>query len=91
MQDIDRTLEQFHHPAIVSSTFTEGLCMFLKESSDGLYRVACFELFGEGMVDELGPCLFFIVAQGGIEEQFESRGTRHTHATSRRKMGRGEI
>jgi len=60
MKDMDGTLEGFHNFAIVSSKLTEGLCLFFKQGSDRLNRIAIFELSGERMVDQFHLRLSFI-------------------------------
>ena len=44
MHDMYYTLEWFHHFAVVSSKFSEGPCLLLKDFGDGLNRIAVFEL-----------------------------------------------
>jgi hypothetical protein len=73
MQNIDYTLEQFHHFAVVSSKFSKGLCLLLKDCGDGLDRIAIFELPSERMVDQFHSCLLFVVMQGSLEEQLKHR------------------
>jgi hypothetical protein len=84
MQDMDYTLERFHHFAVVSSKASEGPCLLLKDRGNGLNRITIFELPGERMVDQFHPCLFFIVMQGSLEEGLKhSRWVTHTHGSNK--------
>ena len=49
VQDINRRLEGIHGLSVVSSEFAKLLSLFLKNGSDGINRVACFELLGKWM------------------------------------------
>jgi hypothetical protein len=45
--------------------------LFLKYGGDGINRVACFKLLGEGMIKQYGPGLDFIVLESRVEEALE--------------------
>ena len=49
----------------------KDLCLFLKKVGDGIKRVACFKLLGEGMFNQINPCLFFIALESFVEEFME--------------------
>ena len=66
-------LERFRQFSIVSSEFTERLCFFLKDGGDAVHRVAYFELFSKRMINQLHPCLLFVILQGDFEEKVEGR------------------
>jgi hypothetical protein len=68
MQDMDYTLERFHHFAFDSPKFIEGLCLLLKDRGDGLDRNTLFEFLGERVVNQFLPGLLFISLQGSLEE-----------------------
>ena len=81
MQDMDYTLERFHHFAFDSSKFIEGLRLLLKDCSDRLDRITLFEFLGERMVDQFLAGLIFIFPQGSLEEGLKGRAGRVTHIT----------
>jgi hypothetical protein len=88
MQDMDYTLEWFHHFVLVSSKFSEVPCLLLKDGGDGLDRIATFELPSERMFDQSHSCLCFIVMQSSLETCLEERLKRKarwvTHTVSPR-------
>ena len=84
MQDMDYTLERFHHFALDSSKFLKGLCSILKDFGDGLDRNTLLESPGERMVDQFLPSLRFISLQGSLEERLKRRARRVTHITGRK-------
>ena len=71
MQDVDDTLERFHHFVLVSSKFSEGTRLLLKDGGDGLDGIATFELPSERMFDQSQPCLRFIIMQSSLEERLK--------------------
>ena len=87
MHDMHNTLERLHHFVVVSSKFSEGLCLLLKDCGDRLNRIAAFELPGERVVDQFHARLLFIVMQGCLEEGLENRARWFTHTTGQRDMG----
>jgi hypothetical protein len=86
IQDMDYTLERFHHFAFDSSKFIEGPCLILKDFGDEIGRRTLFELLGERMVNQFLPSLRFISLQGSLEERLKRRATsrRATHITGRK-------
>jgi hypothetical protein len=68
MQDVDHTLKEFHQLAVASSQFTEGPYLILKNGSDGLCRVAIFEISGEWVFNQFDPGLYLVLAHGGLEK-----------------------
>jgi hypothetical protein len=87
MQDMDYTLERFHHFVVVSSEFSEEPCLLLKDFGDGLDRITIFELPSERMVNQFLPCLPFIVMQGSIEERLKHRARWVTHVVGSKEYG----
>jgi hypothetical protein len=86
MHDMHYTLEWFHHFAVVSSKFSEGLCLLLKDCGDRLNRIATFELPSERVVDQFHARLLFIVMQGCLEKGLKHRARWLAHITGRRKF-----
>ena len=89
MEDMYRTFEGLHHLAVLGLGSTKGQYLLLKKGRDGLYGIACFELLGERMVDQLHPCLFLVVLQGGVEEELKATGRRVTHFNDGRTVNGG--
>jgi ribosomal 50S subunit-associated protein YjgA (DUF615 family) len=85
MQDMDYTLERFHHFAFDPSKFIEGLCLPLKDRGDRLNRITLFEFLDERMIDQVLPGLLFISLQGSLEERLKRRVRRVTHITGGRR------
>jgi hypothetical protein len=83
MHDMYYTLEWFHHFVVVSSKFSEGPCLILKDFGDRLNRIAVFELPSKRVVDQFHACLLFIVMQGSLEEGLKHRARWFTHITGR--------
>jgi hypothetical protein len=48
--------------------------LFLENGDDRIDRVAFFKLFGEGVFDQFGLCLVFIVLKSCVEEVLEGGG-----------------
>ena len=89
MYDMDYTLERFHHFAVISSKFSESVCLLLKDCDDRVNRIAIFELPGERVVDQFHACLLFIVMQGSLEEGVKHRARWSIHITV--ITGRGDM
>ena len=87
IQDMDYMFEWFHQFAVVSSKFSEGPCLILKDCGDRLDRITIFEPPGERMVDQFHPCLLFIVMQGSIEEGLDHRAGWVTHIAGLKEYG----
>ena len=87
MHNMYYTLEWFHHFAVVSSKFSEGPCLLLKDFGDRLNRIAVFELPSKRVIDQFHACLFFIVMQCSLEEGLKHRARWSTHITGRGNMG----
>jgi hypothetical protein len=87
MQDMDYTLEWFHHFVVVSSKFSEGPCLLLKDCGDRLDRVTIFEVPSERMVDQFLLCLLFVVIQGSIEERPKHRARWVAHVSGSKECG----
>ena len=67
VQDDNRRPERFHDLSTVSSEFVKNLCLFLKNSGDGINRIACFKLPGEGMIKQSCPGLVLVVHESSVE------------------------
>jgi hypothetical protein len=63
MENLDCTLKRCHEFVVASSEFSEGPRLLLKNLSDGINRIAAFELDGERMFSEVHPRLLFILLQ----------------------------
>jgi hypothetical protein len=87
MQDMDYTLERFHHFVVVSSKFSECLCLHLKDCGDRLDGVTVFELLSERMVDQFLLCLPFVVIQGNIEERLKHGARWVAHVSGSKEYG----
>ena len=81
MHDLYYTLEWFHHFAVVSSKFSEGPCLLLKDFGDRLNRIAVFELPSKRVIDQFHACLLFVVMQGSLEEGLKHRARWFAHIT----------
>ena len=68
MHDMYYTLEWFHHFAVVSSKFSEGSCLLLKNFGDRLNRITVLEFRSERVIDQFHACLLFIIMQSSLEE-----------------------
>ena len=66
-------LYRFHDFSTVSSDFAKDLCLILKNGDDGINRVACIELFGEGMINQAVPRLSLVVLESSVEEVLMKR------------------
>jgi hypothetical protein len=84
MEDMDRSVEGYHEFAVISSKLSQGTRLMLENLHDRVDRIAIFELLGERMVDQLHPCLFLVVLQGGVEEELKASGRRVAHFTDGR-------
>jgi len=84
MEDMDCSVEGYHDFAVIPSKFCQGTSLMLENFHDRVDRMAIFELPGERMVDQLHPCLFLVVLQGGVEEELKASGRRITHFTDGR-------
>jgi hypothetical protein len=82
MQDINSPLEPCHELAIVPSKVTE-MRFLLKDIDDGVGRLAIYEFVDDLMLEQVGPCLFFELLQGGFKEWFEVWGGIDGHGVGR--------
>ena len=85
MEDMDRSVEGYHDFSVISSKLSQGTSLLLENLHDRVDGIAIFELLGERMVDQLHPCLFLVVLQGGVEE-LKASGRRVTHFTDGRTV-----
>ena len=88
MEDMDGSVEGYHDFAVISSKFCQGTSLILENVHDRVDRIAIFEFLGERMIDQLHPCLFLVVLQGGVEEELKAGGRRGTHFTDGRTADR---
>ena len=86
MEDMDRSVEGYHDFSVISSKLSQGTSLLLENLHDRVDRIAIFELLGKRMVDQLHPCQFLVVLQGGVEEELKPSlsGRRVTHFTDGR-------
>jgi hypothetical protein len=74
VQDANGRLERFPKLSIVSSKFVKDPRLLLKNGGDGINRIACLKLLGEGMIDQSGPRLVFVLLESSVEEVPEGGG-----------------
>jgi hypothetical protein len=83
IQDIDSPLEPCHELAIVSSKVMESLGFLLKDIDDRVGRLAIYEFVDDLMLEQVGPCSFFELFEGGFKEWFEFWGGIDGHGVGR--------
>jgi len=69
MKEMNGPVDQLHEGAIVALRGTQRLGLLLKDSQDGLDRLAGYELVEDLMLDQVGSCSALEFIQSGFEEQ----------------------